>query len=60
MRPICFAGFILSLCLGLAGCGQKGPLYMPSPEFPAPTKQGPGSLQDPTAPVPVKPGSPLK
>lgn len=26
-------GLIL-ICLGLVGCGQKGPLYLPQPETP--------------------------
>ncbi|MBM3361454.1 MAG: hypothetical protein FJY42_02150 [Betaproteobacteria bacterium] len=32
--------------LGLAGCGQKGPLYLPPPEKPAPpTKPVPSTVQ---------------
>ena len=32
-RPIRGVGIALALCglLGLAGCGQKGPLYIPAP-----------------------------
>ncbi|MEK9811689.1 MAG: lipoprotein [Bordetella sp.] len=45
----------LLLILGLAGCGQKGPLYMPTPEFPAPPKASTQSQQDPKVQGPVKP-----
>jgi predicted small lipoprotein YifL len=45
----------LVLVLGLAGCGQKGPLYMPTPEFPAPPKASTQSQQDPKVQGPVKP-----
>ncbi|MFM8625255.1 MAG: LPS translocon maturation chaperone LptM [Betaproteobacteria bacterium] len=32
--------------LGLAGCGQTGPLYLPPPEKPAPpTKPAPSTVQ---------------
>jgi predicted small lipoprotein YifL len=30
------AGLIIASLYLLTGCGQKGPLYMPSPEFPPP------------------------
>lgn len=33
MRALVLA---LSLALGLAACGQKGPLYLPEPEQPVP------------------------
>jgi predicted small lipoprotein YifL len=39
--------------LGLAGCGQKGPLYLPDP---APQTVPPAVAPPPTAPVP--PGTP--
>lgn len=35
----------LVLLILLAGCGQKGPLYLPKPEKPAPVK--------PSAPAPA-------
>jgi predicted small lipoprotein YifL len=44
---------LLSLCLAtgaLAGCGQKGPLYMPPPTKPAPAPAS--STVKPAAPAP--------
>ncbi|MFZ9957035.1 MAG: LPS translocon maturation chaperone LptM [Burkholderiaceae bacterium] len=31
----------ISLCLILGGCGQKGPLVLPKPQFPAPPAETP-------------------
>ncbi|MDP4801336.1 MAG: lipoprotein [Burkholderiaceae bacterium] len=30
-----------SACIVLAGCGQKGPLMMPTPQYPAPPASAP-------------------
>ncbi|WP_420887155.1 LPS translocon maturation chaperone LptM [Candidatus Litorirhabdus singularis] len=38
------------LCIGLAACGQMGPLYIPQDETMAPTASEPEPTADPAAP----------
>ncbi len=35
MRLLTLTAAVLTLALALAGCGQKGPLYLPQPDAPA-------------------------
>lgn len=30
------AALVILMCIGLSGCGQKGPLYLPQSEQPVP------------------------
>lgn len=38
LRRACMLALLLTLW-GLAGCGQKGALYLPQPEEPVPTEE---------------------
>ncbi|MBB3330795.1 putative small lipoprotein YifL [Halomonas campaniensis] len=51
MQRIAFAILALALLLGLAGCGQKGPLYLPGDEQAA-EQYGPRDAGD-AAPAPA-------
>ncbi|MFZ9116362.1 MAG: LPS translocon maturation chaperone LptM [Burkholderiaceae bacterium] len=53
-------GVFLSSSLALSGCGQKGPLYMPRPEFPAPATSGAGAQPAPEASPAPKPVGPVQ
>lgn len=44
MRPASFLPVLLAAQLGLAGCGNKGPLFLPEPG------QTPPAAQKPAAP----------
>lgn len=53
----CAAGALAIAALLAAGCGQKGPLFLPPPAA-APAAASPAAAADEAAPKPERAGSP--
>lgn len=58
LRGACGLGLCAALALVLAGCGQKGPLYLPGQPKQGSAQPAPGAAVAPATPLPNPPAPP--
>ncbi len=58
LRGACGLGLCAALVLLLAGCGQKGPLYLPGQPKQGSAQPAPGAAAAPATPLPNPPALP--